>query len=96
MSSVGKPSSSTWGQQSLFDQLKDSNLDLTGHPLAGKFESLAAVPTDDPRESNDRGQVSEDVEPAASALETSVSEASGSEASESSEANGSRETGGAN
>ncbi|TSI10781.1 hypothetical protein FO013_22240, partial [Brevibacterium aurantiacum] len=56
LSSVGKPSSSTWGQQSLFDQLKDSNLDLTGHPLAGKFESLAAVPTDDPRESNDRGQ----------------------------------------
>ncbi|WP_350270007.1 DUF222 domain-containing protein [Brevibacterium sp. CBA3109] len=38
---------------SLFDQLKDSNLDLTGHPLAEKFESLAAVPTGEPSESGD-------------------------------------------
>lgn len=36
------------GPPSLFDQLKDANLDLTGHPLAEKFESLAAVPTDVP------------------------------------------------
>ncbi|MDN6747137.1 MAG: HNH endonuclease [Brevibacterium sp.] len=33
---------------SLFEQLKDSNLDLTGHPLAEKFESLAAVPAAEP------------------------------------------------
>ncbi|SMY02662.1 MULTISPECIES: HNH endonuclease signature motif containing protein [Brevibacterium] len=50
------------GPPSLFDQLKDSNLDLTGHPLAKKFESLPAVPTgdpDDPKESDDQGQTGE-------------------------------------
>ncbi|MDN5585055.1 MAG: HNH endonuclease [Brevibacterium sp.] len=78
-SSAG-PSSSAIGRPSLFDQLKDANLDLTGHPLAKKFESLAAVSTDEPRESNAHGKASEDVEPAASTSEASVSEASVSEA----------------
>lgn len=66
----------------MFDQLKDANLDLTGHPLAKKFESLAAVSTDEPRESNAHGKASEDVEPAASTSEASVSEASVSEATD--------------
>lgn len=50
-------SSSAAGRESLFNQLKDANLDLTGHPLAEKFESLAAMPADEPEptdESNDR------------------------------------------
>ncbi|AZT98190.1 HNH endonuclease [Brevibacterium aurantiacum] len=37
----------------LFDQLKDSNLDLTGHPLAKTFEALAAVPTGEPDTANE-------------------------------------------
>ncbi|MCF2587339.1 DUF222 domain-containing protein [Brevibacterium sp. UCMA 11752] len=81
-SSAGESSSSAVGQQSLFDQLKDSNLDLTGHPLAGKFESLAAVPTGKPEVSNDRGQANEDVEPTASTSDASVSEAGFSGATE--------------
>ncbi|WP_346037454.1 DUF222 domain-containing protein, partial [Brevibacterium picturae] len=44
------------GPPSLFDQLKDANLDLTGHPLAEKFESLAAVPTGEPDEPNELGE----------------------------------------
>ncbi|WP_252199877.1 HNH endonuclease signature motif containing protein [Brevibacterium sp. RIT 803] len=84
--SVGGPSTATGGPQSLFDQLKDSNLDLTGHPLAGKFESLAAVPTGQSEVSNDRDDVDGHGE----------SEARVSEASDTSEAKGSRDTGGAN
>lgn len=42
--------SSVPGPASLFDQLKDANLDLTGHPLAKKFEALAAVPMGDGEE----------------------------------------------
>ncbi|GAA1859786.1 HNH endonuclease signature motif containing protein [Brevibacterium marinum] len=40
----------------LFDQLKGASLDLTGHPLAEKFESLAAVPAGDPDEPNGSGE----------------------------------------
>ncbi|MGO3064005.1 MAG: HNH endonuclease, partial [Brevibacterium aurantiacum] len=48
----------------LFDQLKDSNLDLTGHPLAKTFEALAPVPTGEPDTAN------EAVEPTAEGAES--------------------------
>ena len=49
-SEAAEASSSADGPPSLFDQLKDSDFDLTGHPLAKKFESLPAVPTGDHEE----------------------------------------------
>ena len=52
-------SSSEVGQQSLFDQLKDSDFDLTGHPLAKKFESLPVVPTGNPDEPNTQSEPDE-------------------------------------
>ena len=55
-------SSSAGGRPSLFDQLKDANLDLTGHPLAEKFESLAAVPTDVPGDEPTSSLDSDEVE----------------------------------
>ena len=41
------------GQPSLFEQLKDASLDLTGHPLADKFEALAAVTMGDAEDSGE-------------------------------------------
>ncbi|MGO3893512.1 DUF222 domain-containing protein [Brevibacterium aurantiacum] len=55
----------------LFDQLKDSNLDLTGHPLAKTFEALAAVPTGEPDTAN------EAVEPTAEGAESTDDGATG-------------------
>ncbi|WP_252199239.1 DUF222 domain-containing protein [Brevibacterium sp. RIT 803] len=108
-SSAGESSSSAVGQQSLFDQLKDSNLDLTGHPLAGKFESLAAVPTGESSDQNGSGAEGADADsahaegvPATDGDEADghgESEARVSEASETSETSaigGTCGTGGAN
>ncbi|WCE39278.1 DUF222 domain-containing protein [Brevibacterium sp. BDJS002] len=55
----------------LFDQLKDSNLDLTGHPLAKTFEALAPVPTGEPDTAN------EAVEPTAEGAESTDDGATG-------------------
>ena len=45
------------GQPSLFEQLKDASLDLTGHPLADKFEALAAVTMGDAEDSGEDDDV---------------------------------------
>ncbi|WP_226842293.1 DUF222 domain-containing protein, partial [Brevibacterium sp. FME37] len=58
-SEEAEASSSADGPPSLFDQLKDSDFDLTGHPLAKKFESLPAVPTGDHEDPIDQGQEGE-------------------------------------
>ena len=54
-----------------FVQLKDSNLDLTGHPLAKTFEALAPVPTGEPDTAN------EAVEPTAEGAESTDDGATG-------------------